>query len=209
MAVRLADKIGAQLPQLQARDRLQTQQWISGCVLKVVNRIEIAGQDRRYRYSVTRTDVLGDTTYAPQDSTDTQEYIALSVSELSNALPHYSYGIVQIPNGFSAQPIPTGSIVFGFPFRLFDGSFAFIIVNTQAIDGQCTGALTGDYDYGGFTYETYLNDDFGDFDAPQGNIDLGTFGVVDGGTFSAPDADLDFLTFATGGSAENYLFGVF
>jgi len=65
VAVRLADKIGAQLPQLQARDRLQTQQSISGCVLKVVNRVEIAGQDRRYKYSVTRTDVLGDATYAP------------------------------------------------------------------------------------------------------------------------------------------------
>lgn len=207
--MRLADKIGAQLPQLQARDRLQTQQSIGGCLLRVVNRLQIAGEDRRYRYSVIRTEVLGDATYSPQDSTDTQEYIALSVSELSNALTHYSYGIVQVPTGFSAQPIPTGSIVFGFPFRLFDGSFCYIIINTQAIDGQCPDALTADYEYGGFTYETYLNDDFGEFDAPQGDNDLGTFGVVEGGTFAAPDADLDFLTFATGGSAENYLFGVF
>lgn len=207
--MRLADKIGAQLPKITARDRLQTQQSISGCVLKVVNRVEIAGQDKRYRYSVTRAEVLGDATYAPTDSADTQQYIALSVSELSNAQPHYSYGIVQVPTGFSAQPIPTNSIVFGFPFRLIDGSFAYLIINTQAIDGQCAGALTGDYDYGGFTYETYFNDDFGEFDAPQGDIDFSTFGVFDGGSFLAVDWDFDFLSFTTGATAENYLFGVF
>ncbi len=36
-----------------------------------------------------------------------------------------------------------------------------------------------------------------------------SFGVYDGGTFALVDWDFDFLTFATSGSADNYLFGSF
>ena len=52
----------------------------------------------------------------------------------------YSYGIdpSNLPGTFDAIAIPTGTFVLGVPHNLADGTFIWLIVNTQAVDGTCT-----------------------------------------------------------------------
>lgn len=66
---------------------------------------------------------------------------AVSVSELSNdAVGRYSYGVdpANLPSGFDAVAIPTGTYVVIVPHRGSDGVLTWLILNTQAIDGTCT-----------------------------------------------------------------------
>lgn len=66
---------------------------------------------------------------------------ALSVSELSNGAPptSYSYGVpsVDLPATFAPKQIPVGTFVILSAFRRTDGSLMWLIINTQAISGQC------------------------------------------------------------------------
>lgn len=115
-------------------------------------------------------------------------------------------GVAGLPGTYSLRPVQGYVIIFKtYAHEMGDPVWFFCVPN--AIDGACTAPLTADFDYGDFIAGSYLTDDFGDFDAPTGDNDLGTFGVYDGGTFAAPDWNIDFFTFATGGSAENYTFG--
>ena len=67
---------------------------------------------------------------------------AISISELSNRSGHpfYSYGIGAggLPGTFVPQPIPVGTYVLLTPMRQSDGLLRWLIINTQAIDGDCT-----------------------------------------------------------------------
>ena len=67
---------------------------------------------------------------------------AISISELSNRSGHpfYSYGIGAggLPGTFVPQPIPVGTYVLLTPMRQSDGLLRWVIINTQAIDGDCT-----------------------------------------------------------------------
>lgn len=65
---------------------------------------------------------------------------AVSVSELSNdAVGTFAYGVdpTNLPSGFDAVPIPTGTYVVIVPHRGSDGILTWLILNTQAIDGTC------------------------------------------------------------------------
>lgn len=64
---------------------------------------------------------------------------ALSISELGNDANVFSYGVplADIPAGFSPKKIPNGTPVWCVPGRKTDGSFIWIIINTQAITGTC------------------------------------------------------------------------
>lgn len=66
---------------------------------------------------------------------------AISISELSNRSGHafYSYGIGAggLPGTFVPQPIPVGTYVLLTPMRQSDGLLRWVILNTQAIDGDC------------------------------------------------------------------------
>jgi len=65
---------------------------------------------------------------------------AISISELSNRNlhPFYSYGIGStLPGTFVPQPIPNGTYVLLTPMRQSDGLLRWVIINTQAIDGDC------------------------------------------------------------------------
>lgn len=64
---------------------------------------------------------------------------ALSISELGNDANVFSWGVplAQIPAGFAPVRIPNGTPVWCVPWRKDDGSFVWLIINTQAITGTC------------------------------------------------------------------------
>jgi len=109
-------------------------------LFKVINASAIAGQDKRWKYGLQRVVVQPESSsYVAVNSGTTTRTLGISVSELSNPGTSYSYGILasNIPTGFAAVRIPTGTIVAAFPIKLTDGNLLWIIINTQAIDGVC------------------------------------------------------------------------
>ena len=95
------------------------------------------GVTNRWVYTVQKAVVGSTTSYIPQvDEAINEE--AVSVSELSNGT-YLAYGVTaaNIPSGFSVVKIPNGTYVECVPHRRSDGSFVWLIVNTQAIDGTC------------------------------------------------------------------------
>jgi len=114
---------------------------LNGHLMKVVDAVAISGEDARFLYDVVKAIVQPSAnTYRPTTMTETNVFKALSVSELSNHVKPYSYGVTKanIPAGFTAVKIPVGSFVWCVPHRMKDGAFIWLIVNTQAIDGVCT-----------------------------------------------------------------------
>ena len=188
-------------------DRTANRSSLYGSLMRVTNREFIGAQ--RFLYTVVSARI--NSSLNPELDADRElSESALSISELSNSEGYFSYGVSSaLPGTFTAQPIPTGAYVWCIPSNMTGGEFLWLIVNTQAIDGQCDTPLVGTFDFGSFTNEVDLLLEGGDFDAPMDTEDFGTFGVVDGGTFALVDFDYDFLNFATGGSAANYLFGSF
>jgi hypothetical protein len=108
-------------------------------LMKVISSTLITGSDKRYLYTLREAVVSAAPTYAPTQSVNLPQYFGLSVSELSNAGPTYSYGITagNVPAGFTAVAIPTNSYCAAFPHYTTEGDVVFLIVNTQAIDGAC------------------------------------------------------------------------
>lgn len=110
-------------------------------LMKVISADAISGGvGYRWLYTV-RLAVVGSTSsYVPQED-ETVSMEAISVSELSNvAASVYSYGVppADLPGGFVPVRIPNGTYVECVPHRRTDGSFIWLIVNTQAITGQCS-----------------------------------------------------------------------
>lgn len=109
-------------------------------LLKVISSTDIGVGGYRYLYTV-RLAVVGSTSfYVPQED-EAVNMEAISVSELSNVvLTGYSYGVplADLPGGFLPVAIPNGTYVQGVPHRRSDGSFLWLIVNTQAITGTCS-----------------------------------------------------------------------
>lgn len=126
---------------------------VNGLVLfKVRSATAISGQDARWTYSLDRVVVQpSSSSYLTTASQTTARYTGISLSELSNALTFYSYGVQEgnIPTGFAAVRIPNNAIVAAFPLYMTDGDTMWIIVNTQAIDGQCSASLTDGGEYFG------------------------------------------------------------
>lgn len=112
--------------------------WCRLC--KVATSTLISGTNKRYLYTVDEAVVRpAANSYVPTASANSVTYDAISVSELTNATNVYAYGISQsnLPTGFSAQSIPVGTWVLCVPHRRTDGVLMMLIVNTQAIDGDC------------------------------------------------------------------------
>lgn len=111
-------------------------------LMKVTAATPIAGQDRRWVYSVVEASVTpSGTDYQGSVTTNTATETALSVSEISNgsSASWFAYGVYPpFPGSFDAQQIPVGTYVGCFPLRIQDGTLIWMIVNTQAIDGACT-----------------------------------------------------------------------
>lgn len=111
---------------------------ITSQLMKVIARSTVDATNKRYKYTVRRAQVGPASTYTPTTTSNEVEEYALSVSELSNGT-YVSYGVTvsTIPAGFAPQPIPNNTYVMCVPHRLTDGTFIWLIVNTQAIDGVC------------------------------------------------------------------------
>ena len=111
-------------------------------LMKITDASAIAGQDKRWLYTVVEATIDTGASYSPGLSVNTGSYSALSVSELTNnmATNTYSYGVAKanVPAGFSAVQIPVGTYVMCVPYWRSDSSPIYLIINTQAIDGTCT-----------------------------------------------------------------------
>ena len=109
-------------------------------LMKVTAASAIAGATSRWKYTVQPARVGAAPTYTPALEVAISAD-ALSVSELSNdATSRFSYGVdpTNLPGSFDAVQIPVGSYVLCVPHATADGAFIYLIVNTQAIDGECT-----------------------------------------------------------------------
>lgn len=172
---------------------------VTAQLMRVTNFTVIDAATWRYKYKVRRARVGNSTAYTPAlVTTDPQEDDALSVSELSNGSSYVSYGVLKtnIPAGFTPKAIPINTYVMCVPSRTLDGTFIWLIVNTQAIDGQCAGGLTADDDYGAFLLPSDLVFEGGELDAPEGDFDYGGITFDDFGQFYDPVNQNDQQTFA-------------
>ena len=109
-------------------------------LMKVTAAAAISGATSRWLYTVQPARVGAAPTYTPALEVAISAD-ALSVSELSNdATSRFSYGVdpTNLPGSFDAVQIPVGSYVLCVPHATADGAFIYLIVNTQAIDGECT-----------------------------------------------------------------------
>lgn len=110
-------------------------------LMKITAASAIAGQDKRWLYTVVEATIDTGASYSPALSVNTGGYSALSVSELTNnmATNTYSYGVAKanVPAGFSAVQIPIGTYVMCVPYWRSDSSPIYLIINTQALDGVC------------------------------------------------------------------------
>ena len=109
-------------------------------LMKVTAAAAISGATSRWLYTVQPARVGAAPTYTPALEVEI-DADALSVSELSNDVTsRYSYGVdpTNLPGSFDAVQIPVGSYVLCVPHATADGAFIYLIVNTQAIDGECT-----------------------------------------------------------------------
>lgn len=93
----------------------------------------------RWTYDWDEAQISGTTPALRTDGLAGQQ--ALSVSELSNGAPptFYAYGVpsADLVGTFQPKPIPVGTYVILSAFRRTDGSLMWLIINTQAISGDC------------------------------------------------------------------------
>lgn len=112
-------------------------------LMKITAASAIAGQDKRWLYTVVEATVGNTSSYVPSTSVNAGSYSALSVSELSNgtsaATGSYSYGVSKatLPGTFTAVQIPVNTYVMCVPYWRSDSSPIYLIINTQALDGVC------------------------------------------------------------------------
>ena len=63
---------------------------------------------------------------------------AVSMSELGNgAKTSYGVTVASLPAGFQPVRIPDGTPVWLVPWRMDNGVLIWVIINTQAVDGEC------------------------------------------------------------------------
>lgn len=112
----------------------------NGALMEVTNAVTLgAASLYRWEYDVKYANVSGTSPFNTSTKTNSQTMKALSVSELGNDANIFSYGVplADIPAGFTPKRIPNGTPVWCVPWRKIDGTFFWLIINTQAISGTC------------------------------------------------------------------------
>lgn len=108
--------------------------------LLIVTNATVIGVANQYRwlYTVRFARVAGPAAYGYAAEGTTDMY-ALSHSELNNTTAMFSWGIVaaNLPAGFVPVRIPDGKVAVGVPHTCTDGTFVWLLLNTQQIDGVC------------------------------------------------------------------------
>lgn len=124
---------------------MKTRNWDEGSVYPalalgvITGATAISGANARWIYTWTEADINVTTPSTRTDGLVGEQ--ALSVSELSNGAPPttYSYGVpsADLTGTFAPKQIPIGTYVILSAFRRTDGSLMWLIINTQAISGDC------------------------------------------------------------------------
>ena len=97
-----------------------------------------------YRYRITPAKWswagIGNLPQVTQKNPAGPFYYAFSISELGNLADVYAYGVplTDLPAGIAPKAIPLGTPVFCWGHKRTNGEFYYLIINTQAISGQCT-----------------------------------------------------------------------
>lgn len=105
---------------------------------KITGSASIDAPNARFLYSWEEA-ILNNTNGAASKSPGIAS-TALSISELSNGVSgRYSYGVnpANLVGTFNPVAIPNGTFVLLTPMRQQNGNLRWLIINTQAIDGQC------------------------------------------------------------------------
>jgi len=91
-----------------------------------------------WNYTVKRAKIDA-TTYLATAVAGAPAFSAISISEIGNHTGNYSFGVpaADIPAGFAPKQIPVDTPVICTSCRLSDGTFKYLIINTQAISGTC------------------------------------------------------------------------
>ncbi len=107
-------------------------------LLVITAAVAIAGASYRWLYTVRTARVGAAPTYTAAVE-GTQDMYALSHSELNNSASNYSWGITpgNLVAGFTPRQIPVNTYCIGVPHTLADGTFVWLLLNAQVIDGQC------------------------------------------------------------------------
>lgn len=114
---------------------------INGLLARITGATAISSGSGGYRwlYSWSEAQVGTAPTYVSAVKSGGISGNAISVSELGNSATHVAYGVQlsNIPTGYAPVQIPTNTAVWIVPHRQSDGNLLWLIVNTQAIDGNC------------------------------------------------------------------------
>lgn len=113
----------------------------------VVSRTTVVQNEYIYKYTIQPVilDWAGGTSKPTFVSKNAGTFEAFSISELGNTTSMFSYGVdlsgitqfTNVPPTIAPQPIPTGTPVFAVAQKRNDGTFYYLIINTQAISGTC------------------------------------------------------------------------
>ena len=111
---------------------------------KITDATPIAGAWARWRYEAEEAWIGGGPLYNGATRTGGRTFEnCFSVSELTNTAPisWLSYGVTSanLLGSFGPVRIPDGTFVAMCPHRSSSGALYWLIINTQAIDGTCTG----------------------------------------------------------------------
>lgn len=120
---------------LRRMDPVQPRPFLLG---KIVSGTAIDSPTFLYEYEIEEA-ILDETDKSVDTKTDVITQIGYSISELGNASGNYAYGVPSgdLPAGFTPKKIPDGTPVFCVGMRMNDGTFFYLIINTQAISGEC------------------------------------------------------------------------
>lgn len=105
---------------------------------KVVSSESIDAAKWQWEYTI-KAAILDETDLSTSLRTNSQEYIAYSISELGNTTTTVANGvqIAHLPATIVPVKIPDGTPVICIPQRSTNGVFYYLILNTQAITGPC------------------------------------------------------------------------
>lgn len=100
--------------------------------------IKLAGT-YRYKYTMKRAQLADASPYAVTAKSETQTHTGYSISEMTNATGKYAYGVptTALIGTYLPIVIPVGTAVFAVSQYTDTGTQYWLIINTQAITGDC------------------------------------------------------------------------
>ncbi len=115
---------------------------------RITDAVPIAGAWARWRYEAEECIMNGGVLWTAGARAQGREFVnCFSVSEMSNTPPttSISYGVssANLLGSFGPVRIPDNTFVAMCPHRASTGELVWLIINTQAIDGTCTGPGAG------------------------------------------------------------------